>query len=166
MDLSPGVKFLMMVAAGEAINLSSTDLDVEHLFLGLLKIEDFSSGDPPPVEIPEREWQQAMEEIGVLQVQWQRKKVNCKPVHRRLRKLIQESQPVNLNQSEFSGHRTPRCRAVFDKAKAYARQQGENQIGLLAILAACLQEESQTLDTLFQEMGWQREDLLPEVVPE
>jgi ATP-dependent Clp protease ATP-binding subunit ClpC len=157
MKLTPGLNVVFTLSASEAANLSAVEIDVEHLFLGMLKVEDYSE-DGSPFEMSEAQWQEAQSEILQLLKHWESCSMPCKQARRRLRKLWLDSAPTT---GEFGGHRTPRCRGLFDLALKEAKKQGKDHLEVLDFLAACLNIPSPTLDQLLEEFKLERASLIP-----
>ena len=96
------------LAAIEAQLIRSENIDSEHMFLGLCKLEDMvSMTHDPKMGIGDVEWKDILQEIKDLVQIFDKNGIQSKRARRRLRKIIMESQAKSY---EFSGHRTPRCR--------------------------------------------------------
>jgi ATP-dependent Clp protease ATP-binding subunit ClpC len=157
MELSPAVTLLTGVSVAEAVNLQARDLDREHIFLGLLKIEDLIKGDKPVQEMAEVDWNSAKREIGDFVNFLNEKNVPTKSMRRRLRRLLLDQK---TSQGEFSGHRTPECRRLYEQAEQTAREQGDLETNLFAFWSACVKMGSPTIDQLLQENQLKTEQLL------
>lgn len=158
MDLSPAITLLTGVSVGEAVQLKARELDREHLFLGLLKIEDLLKAENPLRDMPEEDWKVAHQEVSDFAAFLKQKNISAKALRRRLRRMLLDA---NQSPGEFTGHRTSQCRKLYDQAESIANSWGDLQTGLLAFWAACLQMESPILAQLFQEQNIQPDQLSP-----
>jgi len=158
-NLSIASQIAFSLAVYEAKALKSKFIDSEQLFLGLLKIEDIlTSGREAVHNISESDWQDACTEIQNFKDNFLASGFDPKKARRRLRKIIYESQE---EKGEFSGHRTPRCREVFEIAEGLLfQQESYNQIRLRHLFVAVLSKESSLLDILFSDLSIDKNDLL------
>ena len=158
-NLSIASQIAFSLAVYEAKALKSKFIDSEHLFLGLLKVEDIlTAGIEKVHNISESDWQDACGEIRKFRDILSERGFDPKKARRRLRKIIYESQE---EKGEFSGHRTPRCREIFSIAEGFLlRQESYNQIRLRHLFVAVLSKESSLLDTLFSDLSIDKNDLL------
>lgn len=158
MEITAGVEVLLAISAQEAVNLAAEDLDVEHIFLGLLKLEDLKDVPPEQMEADLREkWEEAMDEAQEVAEFFKKSHVDMVKSRRRLRGILSKRR-----QGRFSGHRTDRCRLLFQGAQSWALQHGTMEIGLMDLVYACLQSPSEEMDLLFKELGIGRNKLLPD----
>ena len=146
MNLPPTVKILLKLGAREAMNLSHPELDVEHLLIAVLKLEDVQH-DLSSFGLNEKELFLAQKEIELILQFLAQRKIICKPTRHRLRSMLQqeESHP----RGEFSGHRTPRCRQAFQEAEIYAQQQGAQEINIPSLLQNCILLTNPTIREIF-----------------
>jgi ATP-dependent Clp protease ATP-binding subunit ClpA len=141
-------------AGHEAETLGSAAIDLEHIFLGLCKVEsirDISAEEAS--ELNETELQTLRQEVKAFAATVESAGLDVVRARRRLRKLWREAHP---DSEEFSGHRTPRCRQVFAEAAALSK----GPIDLVALMRAVLVAGPPLLDRLFSEMGIDRSRLL------
>lgn len=158
MDISAGVEVLLPISAQEAVNLAAEELDVEHIFIGLLKLEDLKDVPPEQMEAALRsKWEEAMAEAQEVTGFFEKQHVDMVKSRRRLRGILSKRR-----QGRFSGHRTERCRQLFQGAQSWALQHGTMEIGLMDLLYACLSSPSEEMDLLFKELGLARDKLLPD----
>jgi ATP-dependent Clp protease ATP-binding subunit ClpC len=149
------------LAAIEAQLIRSKNIDSEHMFLGLCKLEDMISFRPDSkMGVSEQEWSEILLEIKDLVGIFTKNGVNSKRVRRRLRKIIMESQ---VKTYEFSGHRTPRCRDAFEMAEKICDKKKGDKIILRHILIALLNQNLANLDLLFSDFSINRENLLKDL---
>jgi len=173
-NLSIASQIAFNLAVYEAQALKSKFIDSEHLFLGLLKVEDIlTAGREAVRNISESDWQDACTEIQNFKDIFVEKEFDLKQARRSLRKIIYESQE---EKGEFSGHRTPRCREIFSIAERLCQDEGKEQIQLRHFSLAILSQESPLLDILlyiekkddllkglasdFAKRGWHQENVL------
>jgi len=111
MNLSVASQIAFSLAAGEAQALRSKDIDSEHLFLGLCKLEDIMQLERTGIpDIDEFQWHRALQDIREFRDSLLPSSFDPKKARRRMRKILQESVP---GAEMFSGHRTERCRNLF-----------------------------------------------------
>lgn len=102
-SLSVSSQIAFRLGASEAKELHSKDIDSEHLFLGLCKLEDILYIEKKAIsDIDENQWQQALLDVKEFRDSLALASFDPKPARRRLRKILQESEST---QEEFSGHR-------------------------------------------------------------
>jgi ATP-dependent Clp protease ATP-binding subunit ClpA len=158
MDLSPGSQTAFMLSAQEARALGNKVVESEHLWLGLLKSEDILPlGDSDFQNLSSSEVKAIKDEIRTLVKRFNESKLECKSARRRLRRLVKDSQ---REEGEFSGHRSPRCREVFERAALVAKQQGAREVLTFHLAQAVLLQGSPTLDILLSEYRISKESLL------
>ena len=157
-SLSISSQIAFRLGASEAKELHSKDIDSEHLFLGLCKLEDILYIEKKAIsDIDENQWQQALLDVKEFRDSLALASFDPNPARRRLRKILQESESI---QEEFSGHRTQRCRDVFSIAGKLCKQTSAGEIRPQHLLAACLGQRSQPLDRLFCELSVEKSDVL------
>ena len=153
-SLTVAARAAFAFAGNEAETLGSAAIDVEHIFLGLCKVEsirDISAEEAS--ELNETELQTLRQEVKAFAATVESAGLDVVRARRRLRKLWREAHP---DSEEFSGHRTPRCRQVFAEAAALSK----GPIDLVALMRAVLVAGPPLLDRLFSEMGIDRSRLL------
>ena len=160
MEITAGSKVVLSVAAAEATFIKSIEIEPEHIFLGMLKVEDVLHRDMLSPEMLGDQSYEATTEIANLVEFWKRHNIPVKQMRRRLRFLISENQET---QGEFSGHRSKRGRRPFEIAERACAQHAKSQITILALLTACLEFESPILSALFDEFNIQREQLIADI---
>lgn len=160
MKITPGLKVVFSIAVAEAEYIQSAELEPEHFFLAMLKVEDVLGSGLISRELPEKEAQEASAEIVAVVEFWKQQGLSCKRMRRRLRYLVAESQE---KKGEFSGHRSPRGRELFDAAEHLCTQYGNDRLTPIILLEACIEYESAPISTLFAEFGVQRERLLADL---
>lgn len=144
MNFSAAAQLVMDIGESEARHLESGALDVEHLVIGLLKVGDLES---PPGGVSGADWEQARQEVQTLGAHWKQARVNPVQMRRRLRFLVSERKPTG---SPPTGGRSRRCELVLERARALA---GGDQVGLAALLRACLEQDSEPVDQMFREFA-------------
>lgn len=152
MEFSAAAQLVLAIGESEARHLESGGLDVEHLVIGLLKVGDLES---PPGGVSQEEWDTARQEIQALAGYWKRARVNPAQMRRRLRFLVAERKAPG---GPGPGSRSPRCEQALDRAGALA---AGDQIGLAALLGACLEQESESVDQMFREFATDKMALVP-----
>ncbi len=158
MNVSIASQIAFSLASGEAQALHSKYIDVEHLALGLFKIEDILLIENSAIPaLKENEWLLARREIQSFKDLLSDKGVYSKKARRRLRKILHESE---FERGDFSGHRTPRCREVFTIANSLCKNKGSSNINLELLFSSVLRQKSHSLDLLFSELSTERIDLL------
>lgn len=155
MGLSLGAQLVLVLAVAETRLTESVELEPEHIFLGLLKVEDFSRDDFVGHAGPD--FQAAMVELGEIADFWRRSGFPAKKGRRRLRYLVKAAQDRH---GEFGGHRSVRGRALFQHAEMLCQQRGDRDITANDLLVSCLEMESQPIAELCAEMGIGRDILL------
>lgn len=157
-NLSIASQLAFSLAALEAQALESKNIDTEHLFLGLCKVEDILSMDRAALpNIEERDWMEAQGEIRDLKDFLESRGFDPKKARRRLRRIIHESQ---TEKGEFSGHRTPRCREVFAIAERLCQDEGEKWTKLKHLFLAVLIQHSPSLDILFSDLSVDKDEFI------
>jgi ATP-dependent Clp protease ATP-binding subunit ClpC len=154
--LSIASQIAFTLAAAEAKNLNSENIDVEHFFLGLCKIDDILYQAPDSFGIIPDRWTEVVSEVLVLSKKLKRAGLDLKKGRRWLREILNNTREKGI----FSGHRTSRCREVFSNAERMAMEQGSGQITLLHCLLAILKEASEEINILFRELDVDRDSLL------
>jgi ATP-dependent Clp protease ATP-binding subunit ClpC len=138
-----------MIAAAEATFLKSTHLEVEHFFLGLRKIDEFIRRETNlPEEFNESNKQVLVREVAVLSELFKVHNIDTKQSRRRLRFLVSQDQKET---GEFSGHRSPQARVMFEAAETISNGRQEDAVSLMALLIAILQTANPLIATLFSE---------------
>ena len=149
MELTPSVRLVYMIAAAEATFLKSTHLEVEHFFLGLCKIDEFIRRETNlPEEFSETNKEALVREVAVLSELFKVHNIDAKQSRRRLRFLVSQDQKET---GEFSGHRSPQAREMFEAAEMISNGRQEDAVSLMALLIAILQTASPLIATLFTE---------------
>lgn len=157
-SLSISSKIAFRLAGGEAKALQQENIDSEHLFLGLCKLEDILSIEKKAIsDIDENQWQQALVDVKEFRDSLALVSFDPKQARRRLRKILQES---GASKEAFSGHRTERCRDLFSIAGKLAKQASSADILPRHLLVACLGQNSQSLDRLFFELSVEKAGLI------
>lgn len=161
MNLSVASQIAFSLAAGEAQALGNKHVDTEHLFLGLCKIDDILHMEQGAIpDIDEQQWIQAKGDITLFVKTLVDTGVNPKKARRRLRSILNES---DMEKGLFSGHRTPRCRSVFDDAKRCCDHDNCHAgmpIGLNHFMLAIHDQQSDSLDMLFAELSIDKDVLV------
>ena len=150
--LSPAAQLVMTVGESEARHLESPDLDVEHLIIGFLKAADVQTR---PEGVSEADWEQARREIEALARYWRQARVNPVQMRRRLRFLVSQEKPGS---GKYSGDLSPRCQQALDRAAELAEG---DEIGLVTLLGACLEQKDDATDRVFKEFATDKAALLP-----
>jgi ATP-dependent Clp protease ATP-binding subunit ClpC len=157
-DLSTSSLIAFRLSANEAEVLQCKEIDNEHLFLGLCKLEDLLHLEKNPLsDIDESQWQQALQDIREFRESLTLANFDPKKARRRLRKILQELEPGT---EKFSGHRTQRCRDLFTFAEKICKHTSAVDILPQHLWAALLGQSSEPLDLLFKELSVERSDLL------
>ncbi|MFZ5993476.1 MAG: ATP-dependent Clp protease ATP-binding subunit [Thermodesulfobacteriota bacterium] len=151
MELTPASQTVFMLSGMEAEALKSKVIDNEHLFLGLLKSEDILSlGEKDFLNLNANDVSVLKDEVSALVAVLKECGLDCKPARRRLRRHVKDSQK---EEGQFSGHRSPRCREVFNSAVDISKKQGADKISVFHLVQALLLRESLPLNSLFSDYG-------------
>ncbi|MEO0294347.1 MAG: ATP-dependent Clp protease ATP-binding subunit [candidate division WOR-3 bacterium] len=147
--LSTGAQIAISIAATEAKFIPSPYLENEHVFLGLCKVEDVLTLDE--VEgISENQFNDAKREIQNFSNFLRSCGIDPKTARRRLRVIIKYKQPVESN---FTGHRSERCREMFNTAERISDEEGKSKIELKHFFHAIMLNPSSILLELFSNLG-------------
>ena len=105
-NLSLAAAAAFSLAAREAEQLGSASIDVEHLFLGLCRVESLKSWGASdwPVKMGEAEIRDLRQESEIFTGAMDRGGLNVISARRRMRELWHDEHP---QRELFSGHRTP-----------------------------------------------------------
>ncbi len=155
MELSTGAQITLAIAVAEAQLTESVELDPEHIFLALLKLEDISTESLRMLSPSETS--QALDEIRAITNFWEAKGVSARRLRRRLRYLVKQTQN---ERGKFSGHRSSRGKKLFNNAEEFSQRYNQDAITPAAFLICCLEMESAAISALFEEMHINRQDLL------
>ncbi len=157
-SISISAQIAFRLAASEAKALQQENIDSEHLFLGLCKLEDILSIEKKAIsDIDENQWQQALVDVKEFRDSLALVPFDPKQARRRLRKILQES---GASKEAFSGHRTERCRDLFSIAGKLAKQSSSADLLPRHLLIACLGQNSHSLDRLFFELSVEKAGLI------
>lgn len=149
-----------MIAANEAEMTKSVYIDSEHVFLGLCKSEDLRNMKPHSAEgakIDEKLWEDALAEVEELNDRFADVGFDPKLARRMLRRIIMDTQKET---GRLSGHRSKKCKEVFETATKMAIDENSQYVMPLNFLDAVISQESEAFDRLFVEMSFNRERLL------
>jgi ATP-dependent Clp protease ATP-binding subunit ClpC len=158
MDYSPAAQSVFSLGIYEANGLGSTMLEPEHLWLGVLKAEDilyFANEDMKGIS--PHDIDAIKDEIAELAGRFRKAGFNCRQARRRFRKIIKDTQK---NIGPFSGHRSSRCREIFDQAMQIAQIRKSENIRIIHFVLAILLQGSSDLEILLAEFGSSKKDLL------
>ena len=143
------------IACYETAALNSAFTDVEHLLIGLLKIEVFREKSArqslPPVDA-----EAVREEASAFATSLQRGGVDCARARRLMRDLWLRSHPVRQT---YQSHMTPRCADVL----RHAGRAGGDRVGLADLWRATLEEPSALIDDLLDALQLERGALVAAV---
>jgi len=156
-DLSVSAKIAFRLAAAEAKALQQENIDSEHLFLGLCKLESILQIERHAITgLDDHQWGMALEEIAAFRDFLASVAFDPQHARRRLRKILHESEPCTEN---FSGHRTQRCRDLFALAETMCRESSTKAMLPQHLWSALVEQPSLSLDRLFSEMAVKRSNL-------
>lgn len=143
------------LAAREAEQLGDAAIDVEHMLLGLCRLESLQSwrASDWPGGMSEGEIHDLKLEAAAFTSALSRGGMDVVLARRRLRELWHEAHP---KKESFSGHRTARCRQVFTEAES----QHDGIIDLNAFMRVILQTPSDVIDCLLGHLNTTRERML------
>lgn len=163
MELSIGSQTAFSLAAGESQALGNISIEPEHIFLGLCKISDILGLDKSIIpDLSESQWNGLKEEVKRFTDLLMSSGLDPKNARRRLRNIIKDSGA--LERGPFSGHRSPRCRKVFDKASEYCcNEYGSAEplaVELRHLLLAVLDEASPSIDALNRQLTTNKSRLI------
>ncbi|MCP4202416.1 MAG: ATP-dependent Clp protease ATP-binding subunit, partial [bacterium] len=145
--ITPAAQAAFGLAAVEARDLGSPEIDIEHLFLGLCRVDSLRKiRASQTFELPLAELRSLEMELADYSVALRASGLHPARARRYLRALWSEER---RGAEKFSGHRTPDCRRVFKQAEAL----GGGSIDLARLMQATLQAPSRLLDRLFAEFG-------------
>jgi ATP-dependent Clp protease ATP-binding subunit ClpC len=152
--LSTGAQTAVALAGREAQILASAFVDVEHLFLGLCKVEGLREARDGQIEgLDAVQMEDLRREIGSFAGRLAAGGLDCVSARRRLRGLWRESHPF---QQVYQSLSTPRCRDLLSRAEKRA----EPPVGLSELMLEVLEEPSALLDQLFSELQVTRPALM------
>jgi ATP-dependent Clp protease ATP-binding subunit ClpC len=157
-EFSTASRIAFSLGAMEAEHLGSEFIAVEHIFLGLCKMEDILSVSPQILGIDDRVWPGVLKELDNFICHLKSCDFDLKSSRRCLRGILACGQ---AEKKKFSGHRTPQCREAFLLAEKKAVEQASPEVLLQHFLAAVLEQQSAPLNNLFSELGITREKLVP-----
>ncbi len=134
--VSPGVFVVHAISAVEAQALGNAHIEPEHLFIGICKAEDLVSRESPVVEgMDIGDWESFREEASAILDVMARAGLNPVRARRRLRKIVHQS---GLEKGIFDGHRSQRCRELYDAADEIREARSEDLLMLKHLIAAML----------------------------
>jgi hypothetical protein len=152
--LTTAAGIVLQLGANEAYNQNSEFIEIEHILLGILKIEDIIEPDEELLlEIDNMEWEKVVQEITNFKKFLKGLRINCKNIRRRLRKILVEHME---EEKVFSGHVSEKCKKLFRLAGELA---GNGRIDLFHLTSAILMTESITIDMVFEEFFLDRETM-------
>jgi ATP-dependent Clp protease ATP-binding subunit ClpC len=153
--ITPAAQAAFGLAAVEARDLGSSEIDIEHLFLGLCEVLSLRKiRASETLELPLAELRSLETELADYSLALRASGLHPARARRYLRALWSDEHP---GADKFSGHRTPHCRRVFEQA-GYL---GGGPIDLARLMQATLRAPSSLLDRLFAELGVSREEIEP-----
>lgn len=142
--------------------LGAEYIDTEHLFLGLCKIEDVLNLNIDDFrDISEEDWQEILKDVSDFSNILVDNGLNLKKTRRTFRRILYESQS---EKKDFSGHRTKRCKKVFEIAEELNRNNEAKGINLKYLLISILTQNSPYLDLLFQNLSINKETFLDSLI--
>jgi ATP-dependent Clp protease ATP-binding subunit ClpC len=151
--LTLGAQLASALGRHEAEQLGSALVEVEHLLLGLLKVESFrEAGAGQLADLPPADQDRLREEAKAFAASLEKAGLDAVGARRRLRALWVDDHP---QRKPFSGHRSDPCRKVFEAADAA----GDGPIDLDRLWQALLDAPSPMLDALLGELGSSRDAL-------
>lgn len=158
LKLSLASQMVFSIAAMEAKSLNSSYIDSEHLFLGLCEVGDvlLALEKESVPNISKEDLRGAQEEVrdftDIFEDYFDPRKTR-----RIVRKIIARTQ----KEEGFTGHRTSRCKEVFDKA-AKLSSSTNSSIKVEHLFLALLSQSSSILDFLFSELSVEKTKLFKE----
>lgn len=155
--LSNGCVLAFQLATVEAQHLGCGDIDIEHIFLGLCKVNEFCELTADNVMFEQMNREDLQDELDVLNSTMKRSAFSPVKARRRLRYLMVKEWK---HKAHFSGHRSERCRHTFRVAREIAEDFGWHEIRAHHLMDAVLLQESSILDELLGEMRVKRQDLM------
>ena len=156
--LSLSSQIAFRLASGEAQALESKNIDSEHLFLGLCKLDAILDLKKSAFSgIDEAEWKQAMQDIKVFTTSLSDAGVDPRKTRRLLRRLLKE---FEYEKGDFSGHRTQRCRDAFSIAEEICKHTEAKEVFPSHFCAALLGQDSEPLNRLFSELSMDKDAVL------
>ncbi len=153
------------LAAYEAEQLGSPNIDCEHVFLGLCKIDSFRELSAEDAGLSQEAASELRQEIAAFLAALGGTGFDAVRARRRMRELWHASNP---ERDAFTGHRTPRCRQLFGQAEALA----SGAITLAVLMRALLASPSHDLMRVLTEQNCDRvalsaamEKIMPAAAP-
>jgi len=151
------VQLVWAMAAAEAKALGSQDIEPEHLLLGVLEIagmRDVETFLHESLGLLKEDASEVRTEIQDLTKRLDSVSASNITVSDKLRALLakkfEKRQP-------FSGHRSPACQRVFDRAMSFAEHQQDRGVTLRHLMQAVLERSSPVLEELFVSLQSSRE---------
>ena len=157
-EFSQGVHIALAVAAAEAKRLHAAEIEPEDVVLGVLKLQDLvSSALGPPEGMDAESWSAVTAEASEYAAVLQAAGLDVTRARRALRRVLHDDRP---GAGSFSGHRSARCREVFELASVQAARRGASAAGLADLLLAVLLQGSDFVDRALSKAGVDRDRLL------
>ncbi len=150
-DLSAASYLAYYLSACEASSMKSAYIDTEHLWIGLCKVEDIIDAkiDLPP-ELRGIDQEKAMKEIKEFKSLLEACGLDCKRARRKMRELLYKDK---ISDEAFTGHRTERCKDVYQQAAKKSLDMGFREINLIHLFLAVIEQPSRLLDIVLSEFS-------------
>ena len=120
MNLSTSMQLVLPISVAEAQLCRNAEIEPEHLFSAISKLPDIAGMPVLPGDV--------MQNIDWTRELFRNVGLDSATVRRRLRTVMRKSPCF---QGEFSGHRSARCREVFQAAEEFAREEDARTIDVL-----------------------------------
>lgn len=135
MQITPAAMITWQIAALEAIQSRSKEIEPEHLFIALLKISELSANDLKNSIEQHLDIKQIMDEVESLSLTLKKNNIESALTRRALRHLMGQG---NYDHGKEPVHRSSAVREIFQNATVQAQLKGENNITLIGLLNALL----------------------------
>ena len=137
------------LASWEAQALKSSNIDVEHLFLGLCKLEDVLAMDYSSIENMSREdWGNFLKEGNIFVSSLIKVGIDCKKARRRFREILRQT---DYQKGPFVGHLTERSERLLSSTEALCIKEDLGDKVLEILFMYILRDGSESLERLFRE---------------
>ncbi len=141
MNLSTSMQFILPIAVAEARLCQNAEIEPEHLFSAISKLPDISAMPALPGDVTQ--------DVGWTRELFRQAGLDPATVRRRLRTLMRKGAGF---QGIFTGHRSARCREIFQAAEELAREENAHNIGVRHFVTIIVCQGSDSLQAVVAEV--------------
>lgn len=152
LNISVGLNLAWVLAAIEASVAGHELIEPEYLFIGLCKLEDMAT--PTRLQkmgIPDDQIGPAQTEITALLRFFEQHKLDPKDLRREMRRRAGTGPTKGRQDINQTMHRSPRSRAIFDRAASLAGEDARKEVTVFHLLAALLEDSQNKMVVLLGE---------------